>query len=135
MKKVDVIQATSAHYIHVVPSELERVTITPGKSAIFQYLSRIGSDWFVEFITDILVHVEGHELVDKTDGPGDEKQDILTLDPKGERHLTQCKHTSKYEDNTSGYELDLLVAACLRKDCRSALWVTNADLTVQASDT
>jgi len=107
------------------------VTITPEKGAIFEYLSRIGSDRFVEFVTDVLVHVEGHTLVDKTDGSGDEKQDILTLDPKGQRHLTQCKHTINYGDNSSGNELDLMMAACLRKDCRSALWVTNADLTVQ----
>jgi hypothetical protein len=132
MKKVEVLQGTSSHYYHVVPSELERVTITPEKSAIFEYLSRIGSDRFVDFISDILVHVEGHKLVDNTDGPGDEKQDVLTLDPKGERHLTQCKHTTKYEDKTSGDELDLMVTACLRKNCRAAVWVTNADLTPQA---
>jgi hypothetical protein len=132
MKKIHVIQASSAYYYHIVPGELERVTITPERSAVFQYMSRIGSDRFVEFVTDVLVHAEGHTLVDKTDGPGDEKQDILTLSPEGERHLTQCKHTSRYENNTSGNELDLMVTACLRKDCRSALWVTNADLTVQA---
>jgi hypothetical protein len=130
--KVDVLQATTSYYYHVVPGELERVTITPEERAIFEYLSRIGSDRFVEFITDILVHVEKHTLIDKTDGPGDEKQDILTLDPQGNRHLTQCKHTMHYRDNNSGDELDLLVGACLRKECRSALYVTNADLTVQA---
>jgi hypothetical protein len=108
------------------------VTISPEKTAIFEYLSRIGSDRFVEFIADWLVHVEGHKFVDKTDGPGDEKQDILTLRPDRHRHLTQSKHTARYGNNSSGDELDLLVAACLRKDCRSALYVTNADLTVQA---
>jgi hypothetical protein len=131
-KKVEVVQATTAQYYHVVPSELARVTITPEKGAIFEYLSRIGSERFVEFVTDILVHVEGHKLVDKTDGSGDEKQDILTLDPKGQRHLTQCKHTINYGDNSSGDDLDVMLGACLRKNCRSALWVTNADLTVQA---
>jgi hypothetical protein len=131
-KKVEVVQATTAQYYHVVPGELARVTITPEKGAIFEYLSRIGSDRFVEFVTDILVHVEGHALVDKTDGSGDEKQDILTMDRLGQRHLTQCKHTINYGDNTSGNELDVMLAACLRKNCRSALWVTNADLTVQA---
>jgi len=130
--KVEVVQATSSHYYHVVPSELQQMTLSPEQSAIFEYLSRIGSDRFVEFVTDVLVHVEGHKLLDKTDGPGDEKQDILTLDPAGHRHLTQCKHTMHYGDNSSGDELDLLVAACLRKNCRSALYVTNADLTVQA---
>ncbi|MDE3167295.1 MAG: restriction endonuclease, partial [Acidobacteriota bacterium] len=130
--KVDLLQATTTHYYHAVPSELERVTISPEKTAIFEYLSRIGSDRFVEFIADVLVHVEGHTFVDKTDGPGDEKQDILTLRPDGQRHLTQSKHTARYGDNSSGDELDILVAACLRKNCRSALYVTNADLTVQA---
>lgn len=130
--RVDVLQATSSYYYHVVPGELERVTLTPEERAIFEYLFRIGSDRFVEFVTDILVHVEKHTLVDKTDGSGDEKQDILTIDLQGHRHLTQCKHTMHHGDNNSGDELDLLVGACLRKECRSALYVTNADLTVQA---
>jgi hypothetical protein len=132
MKKVEVVQATTSHYYHVVPGELERVTLTPEKAAIFEYLSRIGSERFVEFVSDVLVHIEGHTLVDKTDGSGDEKQDILTLDPAGHRHLTQCKHTVNYGNNTSGDELDVMMSACLRKNCRSATWVTNADLTVQA---
>ncbi|MCL4797828.1 MAG: restriction endonuclease [Bryobacteraceae bacterium] len=131
-KKVEVVQATIAQHYHVVPSELARVTITPEIGAIFEYLSRIGSDRFVDFVSDILVHVDGHTLVDKTDGSGDEKQDILTMDPAGRRHLVQCKHTINYGNNTSGNELDVMLAACLRKKCRSALWVTNADLTVQA---
>lgn len=81
LMQVDVLQATTSYYYHAVPSELERVTISPEERAIFEYLSRIGSDRFVEFITDVLVHVEKHTLVDKADGSGDEKQDILTLDP------------------------------------------------------
>jgi hypothetical protein len=35
MKKVEVVQATSAHYYHVVCSELEGITLSPEKSAIF----------------------------------------------------------------------------------------------------
>ena len=92
---------------------MERVTIIPEKSEIFKYLSRIGSDGFMEFVTDILVHVEGHKRIDIADGPGDEKQDILTLDPNGQRHLTQCKHTTKYENKTSGDELDVMVMAAI----------------------
>ncbi len=106
--------------------------MTPERSAIFQYLSHISWDRFVEFVVDILVHVQKHQLVDNTDGPGDEKQDILTIDPGGQRHLTQCKHTSKFDDNANGDDLDTLFAACLRKNCQRARYVTNADLTVQA---
>jgi len=130
--KFEIIQGVTAHYYHVLPSELSRVTISPEREAIFQYLSRLGSDRFVDFITDVLVEVEKHNLVDRTDGPGDEKQDILTLDSAGQRHLTQCKHTINYGNNTSGDDLDHLMPACLRKNCRNALYVTNADLTVQA---
>ena len=130
--KIKTLQAMTTQYYHVVPDELSLVTVTPERSAIFQYLSRIHPDRFVEFITDILVHVEKHTLVDKTEGPGDEKQDVLTIDPSGSRHLAQCKHTVNYGDNATGDELDLLVAACLRKNCRGALYVTNADLTPQA---
>jgi hypothetical protein len=129
---VDVLQGVSAHAYHVIPGELERVAVSPEREAVLAHLAQISSDRFVEFIADVLVHVEGHKLVDITDGPGDEKQDILTTTPKGDRHLTQSKFTSSYKNNTSGDELDLLFSACLRKNCRSALWVTNADLTPQA---
>jgi len=131
-RKIEVIQGVTAHYYHVVPSELNRATVSPERAAIFQYLSRLGADRFVDFIADILVQVEKHKLIERTDGPGDEKQDIVTLDREGQRHLTQCKHTTNYGSNASGDELDLLLGACLRKNCRKALYVTNADLTVQA---
>jgi len=130
--KLEIIQGVTAHHYHVLPSELSRATVSPEREAIFQYLSRLGSERFVDFITDILVQVENHRLIERTDGPGDEKQDILTLDPEGQQQLTQCKHTINYDDNTSGDELDLLFSACFRKNCRRALYVTNADLTVQA---
>lgn len=130
--KIEVVQGATAYHYHVLPSELARATVSPQREAIFQYLARLGSDAFVDFITDVLVQVEGHTLVDRTDGPADEKQDILTLDPAGARHLTQCKHTINYQDNSSGDDLDVLFGACFRKNCRNALYVTNADLTVQA---
>jgi hypothetical protein len=131
-EKLQVVQGTTQFYFHVLPSDLERAVVSPEREAIFQYLSRLGSDRFVDFVVDVLVQVDGHKLVDRTDGPGDEKQDILTLDPIGRRHLTQCKFTINYEENTSGDELDLMFAACTRKNCESGLYVTNADLTVQA---
>lgn len=130
---LEIIQATTAYHYHVLPSDLARATVSPERAAIWQYLSRLGSDRFVDFVIDLLVLVEGHTLVERTDGPGDEKQDVLTLDPRGERHLTQCKHTANYGENTNGDELDLLFGACFRKNCRTGLYVTNADLTVQAT--
>jgi Restriction endonuclease len=65
-------------------------------------------------------------------GTGDEKQDILTESPGGQRQLTQCKHTVNYTAKSSGDELDLLFGAAFRKDCKVALYVTNGDLTPQA---
>lgn len=129
---LEIIQgATPVHY-HVLPSELSRATVSPQREAIFHYLSCLGSGDFVDFVIDLLVQANGHTLVERTDGPGDEKQDILTIDQEGERHLTQCKHTINYTENTSGDDLDLLFGACHRKDCRQALYVTNTDLTPQA---
>ena len=129
--RIKVLQGITVQYFHVLPSELNRVTVSPERDAIFQFLAHIGSDQFVEFVTDILVHAEGHQLVDTTDGPGDEKQDILTIDRAGLRHLTQCKHTADFRSHARGDELDVLLGACLRKNCRSALYVTNGDLTAQ----
>jgi hypothetical protein len=94
MGKIRVLQGTTTSYFHVVPSEISRVTVSPERRAIDRYLEQVGSDRFVEFVSDILVQVEGHTVVDVTDGPGDEKQDILSHDRSGQRHLTQCKHTS-----------------------------------------
>jgi hypothetical protein len=132
MGKIRALQGATTSYFHVVPSEISRVTVSPERRAIDGYLEQVGSDQFVEFISDILVQAEGHTLIDVTDGPGDEKQDILSLDRGGQRHLTQCKHTSDSERNANGDDLDLLLAACLRKNCQSATFVTNGDLTPQA---
>ena len=67
------------------------------REGIFKYLSQIGYDKFPEFVLDILIKIEGHSPIDVTDGQGDEKQDIITLNPSGERCLTQCKHTVEYK--------------------------------------
>ncbi len=130
--RLEIVQGATPYHYHVLPSEISRATVSPQREAIFQYLSRLSSDDFVDYVIDLLVEVNGHTLVERTEGPGDEKQDILTLDQSGERHLTQCKHTINYKDNTSGDELDLLFGACHRKNCRRALYVTNTDLTPQA---
>jgi len=118
------------HY-HKIPSELDLITTTPTREGIFKYLSQIGYDKFPEFILDILLKIEGHTAIDVTDGQGDEKQDILTLNRKGERCLTQCKHTVDYKEHYSGDNLDYMVAACMRKDAKQAIFVTNSDLTPQ----
>lgn len=131
-KKISFLQAFTQQYYHSVPSDLQMMTLSPERDAIFNYLSRIGHNRFPEFILDILVHVKGHNPIDITDGPGDEKQDILTEDETGRRHLTQCKHTSNYNDHYSGNELDFLFGACFRKNCTKGLFVTNSDLTPQA---
>ncbi len=118
-------------YYHVIPGNLEMIVTSPTRDGIFKNLSQIHFNKFTEFIADILVKVEGHKLVDITDGQGDEKQDILTINPEGRRCLTQCKHTISYTDHYNGDDLDLMMAACLRKDCMEAIFVTNSDLTPQ----
>jgi len=130
-KAITILQGASVHHYHSVPGELDLITVSPERRAILTYLAQIGSARFPEFVLDLLIHVEGHSAIDITDGPGDEKQDILTHSPDGKRHLTQCKHTEKPAKNYSGDELDLLFAACCRKNCTSALFVTNSDLTPQ----
>lgn len=119
-------------YYYTEPSDLDLITTTPTREAIFQYLSQVSFDDFPDFILDVLIKVEGHKPVDITDGTGDEKQDILTITPDGKRCLTQCKHKENYEGKYSGDEPDRIVSACLRKNCRSAIFVTNGDLTPQA---
>ena len=119
-----IISGTTQHFYHTIPNELDLITTTPTREGIFKYLSQIGYDKFPEFILDVLVKVEGHTAIDVTDGQGDEKQDILTINPKGERCLTQCKHTVNYKTHYNGDDLDLLVAACMRKNCKQYLSLT-----------
>lgn len=127
----NIIGGVHQQYYHTIPNELDVITTTPTREAIFKSLSQIEYDKFPEFILDILVKVEGHTPLDVTDGQGDEKQDILTLNSKGERCLTQCKHTINYKSHYNGDDLDLLVVACMRKDCKEAIFVTNSDITPQ----
>ena len=118
-------------FYHTIPSELDLITTSPTREGIFKYLSQIGYDKFPEFILDILVKIEGHTPIDVTDGQGDEKQDILTINPDGVGCLTQCKHTIDYKSHYNGDDLDLITAACMRKNCKQAIFVTNSDLTPQ----
>ena len=129
---VRILRGTSVEYHHEIPSDLQSLTVTPEQKAIFQYLSAVGPDRFQDFVADVLVLTQGHTLVDVTGGPGDEKQDILTTTPDGQRQLTQCKHSINYSAKSSGDELDLMFGAAMRKDCQVALYVTNGDLTPQA---
>jgi hypothetical protein len=107
------------------------IAMSPEREEIFRYLSKIGSDKFPEFILDLLVHVKKHRAIDMNDGPGDEKQDILTITPTGERHVTQSKHTENCNQKSNGDDLDLFFGACQRKDCPLGLFATIADLTPQ----
>lgn len=127
-----ILQAFTEHYYHTVPEELKTIILSPEREAIFKYLAQISAKRFPEFVKDILLFVEGHKLFDITEGPGDEKQDILTITASGERHLTQCKHTINYKHHYPDNEIDLLFAACIRKKCTKGLFVTNSDLTPQA---
>lgn len=126
------VSGLTQHYYYTIPSDLDLITTAPTREAIFQYLSQVKYEDFPEFILDILLKVEGHISIDITDGPGDEKQDILTINPQGKRCLTQCKHKNKLDGKYSGDELDRIVAACLRKNCDEAYFVTNGDLSPQA---
>jgi Restriction endonuclease len=130
--KVRILKATSLEYFHPLPSDLQLLTVSAEQAAIFQSLSAVQPDRFQEFVADVLVIVEKHRLIDITGGPGDEKQDILTAAPDGKRQLTQCKHTATPGSKVNGDELDLMVPAALRKNCKHALFVTNGDLTAQA---
>ncbi len=117
-------------YYHTVPSDIDLNTISPKREMVLKSLAQISYKDFPYFIADVLEIVERHTDVHVTDGPGDEKQDILSNNSKGIRQLTQCKHTIN-QDRFTGNDIDLLTVACLRKKCKSALFVTNSDLTPQ----
>jgi hypothetical protein len=116
------------HIYHTLPDSIDEISTDPLKENIFKMLSQISYDEFPEFVKDVLVKVEGHRLFDITDGVGDEKQDILTFDKDGKRCLTQCKHTINHESHYNGDEVDLMVVACMRKNCSHALLSPTATL-------
>ncbi|MDP9041944.1 MAG: restriction endonuclease, partial [Bacteroidota bacterium] len=115
-----------------IPSQETLLLLSPRQETIFTYLSKIPYQRFPEFIRDILALVDGHKIIDLTDGPGDEKQDILTINPEGKRCLIQCKHTKDHRIKYSGDNLDLLFSASVRKNCDVVIFVTNGDLSTQA---
>lgn len=125
----NIVGGVTQRYYYTLPNSLDLITTSPTRDDIYKFLSQIPYKKFPEFVLDILTMVEGHSPVDVTDGPGDQKQDILTITPQGERCLTQCKHTEKLGSTYAGDEADRMVAACLRKDCKVAFFVTNGDLT------
>ena len=131
-RHISILQGTTSQQYHFVPGELARITVSPERKAIFSHLAQIAHSNFPEFIADILRTVENHSDIQITDGPGDEIQDILSTTSKGERQLTQCKHTSDAKHHVTSEGLDALFAACHRKMCRYGLLATNSDLTVQA---
>lgn len=131
-KKTRIVGGMTQQFYHTIPDDKDFIITSPKKESIFEFLSQIGFDKFPEFIKDILVKIEKHTIIDITDGPGDEKQDILTTTPEGHRCLIQCKHSINISSHYSGDELDRIVSACLRKNCKHAIFVTNTDLTPQA---
>lgn len=131
-KKIRIVGGMTQQFYHTIPDDKDFIITSPKKESIFEFLSQIGFDKFPEFIKDILVKIEKHTIIDITDGPGDEKQDILTTTPEGHRCLIQCKHSINISSHYSGDELDRIVSACLRKNCKHAIFVTNTDLTPQA---
>lgn len=117
---------------HTIPTDLSHLLTIPSRENIMAYLSHIPAKLFPEFVKDILLKIEKHTLVDVVDGPGDEKLDILTITSDGKRCLTQCKLTGNLYSKYNGDDLDLLVSACMRKQCQKALLITNGELTTQA---
>lgn len=129
--KNKIVKGTTQQFYYDIPSDLDRIAISPNKEAISKFLAQISFRQFPEFVMDILVNVFHHTKVDITDGQGDEQQDILTIDPEGFPCLTQCKHTEKTKGHYNGTDLDNMVTVCLRKNCKKALFVTNGDITPQ----
>jgi len=129
--KYNIIGGVLQQHYHTIPQDIDMIKTSPSREAIFKYLAQIGYKKFPEFIADILVKVDGHTLIDITDGPGDEKRDIYT-EKGGKKYLIQCKHTINFKNISRGDDLDLLFSACIRKDCLEGLFITNTDLTPQA---
>ncbi|OMP75128.1 restriction endonuclease [[Flexibacter] sp. ATCC 35208] len=126
-----IIGGMTEQFYHTLPDPLDLITTSPTKEAISNFLTQITYKQFPEFILDILVKILNHRKVDITDGQGDEQQDILTMSPSGTRCLIQCKHTQQVNSHYNGTDLDNMVTVCLRKKCKTALFVTNGDLTPQ----
>jgi len=53
--KLSILHGGSVHHYHELPTELELITLSPERQAVFRYLARIGWDRFPEFVEDILV--------------------------------------------------------------------------------
>ncbi|WP_390630569.1 restriction endonuclease [Roseiconus lacunae] len=81
---------------------------------------------------DILKWSLGHSEVRILDGPGDGRRDILSRQPNGEQHLTQCKHHTDDSKSVASRETDEIVIALAKFDIKSATFLTNARISPQA---
>lgn len=84
-----------------------------------------------ELTADILA-VQGHYDIKVTDGPGDGCRDIHSIDKKGNKHLTQCKHHEDISKTLSSRETGELPLGLVKFGYKKGLFCTNARISPQS---
>ncbi len=96
-----------------------------------EFISSLDENKFVDCVRDILA-IKGHSDLKVMDGPGDGCRDIHSLDPEGNKHLTQCKFHGKKEKTVSSREIGELPLGMVKLGYLKGLFCTNAKISPQS---
>lgn len=94
-------------------------------------LSGVSPDTFPWLIADILALREGHSQVVVTDGPGDGRRDIHSVNAEGVRVVTQCKF-SMGREAISSRATDEIVIALEKFGATNGILATNGHFSPQS---
>ncbi len=92
---------------------------------------RLNPQTLMRLARDILF-VRHHTAIRITNGPGDGKRDLHSIDQNHKQFVTQCKHSSKKHATCSTDDLDELPTALMKMGCNHGLFVTNCRISPQA---
>ncbi|MCU0422801.1 MAG: restriction endonuclease [Bacteroidia bacterium] len=105
----------------------------PGKlKDKLKYLEGINELDFPYLIADILVLHFNHGNVKVVDGTGDGKRDVFSINPRGEKVVTQCKFHYDFNKTSGTNETDEIVIALNKFNCSNGFFCTSGKLSPQS---
>jgi Restriction endonuclease. len=94
-------------------------------------LQNLDQNKLLDLLTDILTS-EGHRDIKITDGTGDGKRDVHSIDSHGNKFLSQSKFHGGIHKTVSSTEISELPIGMVKKGYTFGIFVTNAKISPQA---
>lgn len=102
-----------------------------GPQEIEKFLKNLDERKILNLCADIL-YIDSHTDIRIMEGPGDGQRDIHSIDPNGEKCLTQSKFHSNLSYTVSAKELGEVVLGMVRFGYSKGLFITNVKISPQA---